>query len=236
MVTLAADPVIELFGIGKRYERREVVSEVNLQVLPGEVVGLIGPNGCGKTTVLRIVSGLVQPTSGTVTVNGRRLSDQPGGIPPGLGVLFDPPGLLPHLSGFANLSMLASLRKVINDAGVRQWLTRVGLDPMDRKRVGAYSQGMLQRLGLAQALMESPTIILLDEPTNALDPDGVDLVAGLIGEQQAQGAAVLLASHYLEEVGRVCTRVFKLQGGHMVAADHDDLRRSPGGGPGGADT
>lgn len=218
-------PGIELFGVGKRYRGREVIQDVALTVYPGEVVGLIGPNGSGKTTVLRIVAGLVQPTVGTVTAGGRVLSDTPGGVPPGLGVLFDPPGLLSHLSGFANLSMLASLRRTVDGAGVRSWMERVGLNPADPKRVGAYSQGMLQRLGVAQALMESPAILLLDEPTNALDPDGVELVAELIREQQARGATIVLASHYLEEVVRVCTRVFKLAGGRLVDASLEDLHR-----------
>ena len=103
-----------------------------------------------------------------------------GGVPPSLGVLFDPPGLLPHLTGFANLRLLASLRRRVDADGVRTWIRRVGLDPGDRKHVGACSQGMLQRLALAQALMEAPAVLLLDEPTNALDPAAVDLVAALI--------------------------------------------------------
>lgn len=222
-----AEPAVALTDIGKQYQHREVLADIQLAVAYGEVVGLIGPNGCGKTTLLRIVAGLVQPTQGEVMVAGRTLSDVPGGVAPGLGVLFDPPGLLPHLSGYANLSMLASLRHAIDSTTVRQWLERVGLNPADRKRVGSYSQGMVQRLGIAQALMEAPRIILLDEPTNALDPAGVDLVASLIREQQDRGAAIVVASHYLEEVARVCTRVFKIADGRMVPADQGDLRRQP---------
>ena len=220
-----ASPVIRLRGIHKHYRGRPVLQGLELTVTHGQVVGLIGPNGCGKTTVLRIVAGLVRPSQGEVWVGGSSLHDHPGQMPPNLGVLFDPPGLLPHLTGWQNLRMLASLRQVIDAEGVRQWMRRVGLDPMDRKRVGAYSQGMLQRLGLAQALMESPQILLLDEPTNALDPDSVELVAQLIREQQARGTAIVLASHYLEEVARVCTDVFRVVDGGLVPAAEADLQR-----------
>lgn len=218
---------IELHAIHKRYRQRPVLNGVNLAVHAGEVVGLIGPNGCGKSTILRIIAGLVRPSSGEVTVQGRNIAEEPGGVAPGLGIVFDPPGLLPHLTGLQNLRMLASLRHTIGDTDIRQWMRRLGLDPADRQRVRAYSQGMLQRLGLAQAFMESPPILLLDEPTNALDPESVDLVAELIQEQQNRGAAILLASHHLEEVRRVCESVWKVAEGRLVPTREEDLRRMP---------
>lgn len=218
-------PAVALRGVSKRYRARPILEGLDLTVTDGQVVGLIGPNGCGKTTVLRIVAGLVQPSDGEVWVGGYPLHTHPGHMAPSIGVLFDPPGLLPHLTGWQNLRMLASLRHAIDEELVRQWMRRVGLDSTDRKRVGAYSQGMLQRLGLAQALMESPNILLLDEPTNALDPQSVELVATLIREQQARGAAIVLASHYLEEVARVCTDVFRMVDGCLVRATESDLKR-----------
>lgn len=217
--------VIALRKIKKSYQGRSVLDGVDLDVRPAEVVGLIGPNASGKSTVLRIVAGLVQPTDGEVWVAGRPLHEAPGSVAPGLGVLFDPPGLLPQMTGFANLRMLASLRRVADDEGVRHWMRRLGLNPTDKKRVGTYSQGMLQRLGLAQALMEAPDVLLLDEPTNALDPASVELVGELIEEQRERGAAIVVASHHLEEVSRVCTRVYKMADGRLVPATVDDLQR-----------
>lgn len=219
--------LITLQGICKRYRGRDILNGLNLEVHAGEVVGLIGANGSGKTTILRIIAGLVRPTEGDVWVAGCHVNAEPGGVAPGLGVLFDPPGLLPNLTGLQNLRMLASLRHVISEDEVRRWMARLGLDPEDRSPVGTYSQGMLQRLGLAQALMESPQVLLLDEPTNALDPATVELVSQLIREQQARGAAVVVASHYLEEVARVCDPVWKVIDGHLVPAAREDLLRPP---------
>lgn len=218
---------IILHDVMKQYRGRMVLDGVNLEVSPGEVVGLIGPNGCGKTTLLRIVAGLVQASQGHVWINGRDLREEPDRVAPDLGVLFDPPGFLPQFTGYQNLSMLARIRRVIDSQGVRQWMQRVRLDPADPQKVGTYSQGMVQRLGLAQALMENPQVLLLDEPTNALDPKSVDLVAELIRDQQNQGAAILVASHHLEEVARVCSRVFKVDDGHLTPATDSDLTRQP---------
>lgn len=225
---MGSDVMIDLKSASKRYRGRAVVDSVDLSVRAGQVVGLIGANGSGKTTVLRMIAGLVRPSAGDVVVAGCHVSAEAGGIAPGLGVLFDPPGLLPNLTGLQNLRMLASLRRTIGEDEVRSWMVRVGLDPASRQRVGAYSQGMVQRLGLAQALMESPQVLLLDEPTNALDPESVDLVADLIREQQERGAAVLIASHHLEEVERLCEPVWKIADGRLRPAESADLSRKGG--------
>lgn len=213
-----AHPVIALQGVTKRYRGRTILDEATLVLRSGQVAGLVGPNGSGKTTVLRLLAGLVQPD------HGRVADRHPDGATPTVGVLFDPPGLLPRLSGRANLRLLASLRGVIGDADVARWLVKVGLDPADRTPVGLYSQGMVQRLGIAQALMESPTLVLLDEPTNALDATGVALLVSLLREQRDQGTAVVVATHHIEEVVEVCDAVWEISDGHLRPAA-DGMRR-----------
>jgi ABC-2 type transport system ATP-binding protein len=218
--TLAA---IALCDVRKAYRGNMVLDGLDLTVHGGEVAGLIGPNGSGKTTVLRIIAGLVQPDSGEVVVQGRNLSSQLGAVPPHLGILFDPPGVQPHLTGLENLCLLASIRRVIGKAEAALWMRKVGLDPDSRQRVATYSQGMRQRLGLAQALMEAPAILLLDEPTNGLDPDFVEIFVDLLMAERNRGVAIVMAGHHLDEMGRLCNSAWKLVRGKLLPVDPADM-------------
>ena len=210
------EPIIQLVQVSKRYGSVTVLEDISLQVLPGQVVGLIGSNGAGKTTLLRIMAGLVRSSGGHVQLGGKDLADDWGVLPVSLGVLFEPPGLLPNLTGLNNLLTLAAVRGQLAPSDVRAWMAKVGLDPRNRRRVGQYSQGMKKRLGLAQALMETPQVLLLDEPTNGLDPEAVDQLATWLQEAQTGGAAIVVAGHDLTQIARVCDRVWRVERGNLA--------------------
>lgn len=206
--------VAVLQGIGKRYGSRLVIEEVDLVVGTGEVVGLVGPNGAGKTTLLGIVGGLTQPTSGTGSVLGQEIG--PRKRPrPFVGVMTEHPGFVEHLSGRRNLVLLARLRGVVGISDIERALAQVHLDGRDRRPVSTYSQGMRQRLALAQAIMEKPHLLILDEPTNGLDPAGIIEIRRMIRATASEGAGVLLASHLLGEVQAVCDTVLLVDGGRV---------------------
>ncbi len=209
-------PIIEIMHVSKRYGSLTVLEDVSLEIYPGEVVGLIGSNGAGKTTLLRILAGLVRPSSGNVRLGGQDLADDWGTLPVSLGVLFEPPGLLPNLTGLDNLLTLAAVRGQLRSNDVQAWMEKVGLDPRNRQRVGKYSQGMKKRLGIAQALMENPQILVFDEPTNGLDPEAINQFASWLREAQAGGAAIIVAGHDLTQIARVCERVWRVERGKLV--------------------
>ena len=198
---------------------RPVLKGVDLTIAPGEVVGLIGPNGAGKTTLMSCIVGFLNADEGSVTIDGRSNDDldvrrRTGFVPERMN--FDR-----RASGGAFLRYMARLAGVPRGrvrARVDELLTRLGLAEAEGKRLSQYSRGMLQRIGMAQALMLNPDFLFLDEPTSGLDPNGVFLVRELIAEEKARGAAVLLNSHQLAEVERVCDRVLFLNGG-VIARD-----------------
>jgi ABC-2 type transport system ATP-binding protein len=207
------DLVVRATGLGKRYGARLALNQVDLAVRPGEVYGVLGPNGAGKSTLLRILLGLVRPSSGTVIVNG-----VPAGSRQSLanvGMLIEDPGLYPYLSGRDNLRVFARYAGV--SAGrVEQVLDVVELTARAEDRTSGYSLGMKQRLGVAVALLKDPALLILDEPTNGLDPAGVADMRTLLRRLSEQGRTVMLSSHLLAEVQQICDRVGVLFDGRLV--------------------
>jgi ABC-2 type transport system ATP-binding protein len=198
-------------ALTKRYGAVVAVDAVDLTVRPGEVYGFLGPNGAGKTTTLRMLLGLIRPTSGTIRVLGR-----PPGHLDGVGALIEGPGLYPYLSGRDNLRVLA--RYTATPAGrVDTVLDLVDLTDRRNDRYGTYSLGMKQRLGVAAALLKDPRLLILDEPTNGLDPAGMADMRSLIRRLGAAGCTVLLSSHLLGEVQQSCDRVGVIAHGRLVA-------------------
>jgi ABC-type multidrug transport system ATPase subunit len=212
--------VIRTSGLTKRYGRVTAVSELDLEVREGDRFGFLGPNGSGKTTTVRMLLGLVLPTSGAVHLLGER----PGRASLAqVGALVEGPAFLSHVSGRGNLRLLDAAGpggpRSTRRHRVEEALAQVGLDGVDRRPVRAYSLGMRQRLGLAAALLRRPRLLVLDEPTNGLDPQGIREVRDLLLALNAQGTTVFLSSHLLSEVEALCTRVAVMDRGRMVLQD-----------------
>ena len=217
-----AAPLVEVTDLTKRYGDILPVDGVDLTVNPGEVYGFLGPNGAGKTTTLRILTGLIAPTSGTVRV----LGGAPGQaqVLARTGSMIESPAFYPYLSGLDNLRLLAEYAEVPH-ARIHEVLALVDLADRARDRFSTYSLGMKQRLGVAAALLKDPELVILDEPTNGLDPAGMRDMRRLIRELGADGRTVLLSSHLLGEVQQICDRVGIISDGRMVAEHHvEELR------------
>jgi ABC-type multidrug transport system ATPase subunit len=207
------DHLVETEGLTKRYGDRLAVDAVDLRVRRGEVYGFLGPNGAGKTTTLWMLAGLVRPTSGTVRVLGAA-PGQPAALAR-MGLLVEEPGFYPYLSGRDNLRVLARYAQV-SASRVDAVLDIVHLRSRGGDRFGAYSLGMKQRLGVAAALLKEPELLVLDEPTNGLDPAGMAEMRTLIAELKRRGHTVLLSSHLLGEVQQICDRVGVISQGRLL--------------------
>ncbi|GHF49897.1 ABC-2 type transport system ATP-binding protein [Amycolatopsis bartoniae] len=209
-------------ALTKRYGRVLAVDEVDLDVREGDRYGFLGPNGSGKTTLVRMLLGLVFATSGEIEVLGRPVPKRVAEALPELGALVEGPGAYPHLSGRRNLALLDAVGKGARRTRrqrIEEALERVGLVTVDQRPVKAYSLGMRQRLGLAAALLNRPRLLILDEPTNGLDPQGIKEIRELLTGLNRDGTTVFLSSHLLTEVEQLCTRVGIVDRGRLVLQD-----------------
>lgn len=207
--------MIVLTGICKNYKGTHILSDIDLRFNDGIVYGLRGINGSGKTTLLQIISGLVIPSSGVVTVDGKQIN--PGSnIPDSIGALIDSPGFIARYSGLKNLMFLSDLGLPFSKDDACLMMKRCGLDPSNAKPYKKYSLGMKQRLGIAAAFVDNPSVILLDEPTNALDSTGPGMLRGLIDEAKSRGATIVIASHDEEFLRSQCDTVYTLEQGRVV--------------------
>lgn len=206
--------MISVNGVWKSFRRQIVLQDVNAVFEKGKIHGIVGRNGSGKTVLLKCICGLLEPTRGEITVNGKIVGKDVD-FPQEIGFIIDTPGFLKNYSGYKNLKYLASIRGKADDAAVRSFLSLVGLDPKDRKPVGKYSMGMRQRLGFAQALMEEPDILILDEPMNGLDRHGVEDMHRLLKQLRENGKTILLASHNRYDIDDLCDTVSEIDGGRL---------------------
>ena len=207
-----SDCIIVVDHAEKRFGEQVALRDVSVSFEAGKIHGIIGRNGSGKTVLFKCIVGLMPLTSGSIQVNGRHIETGKT-VPDDIGAIIETPGFLPNYSGFRNLKFLATLRGRIKDAEIRKAMQQVGLDPESRKHVGKYSLGMRQRLGIAQATMENQDILILDEPMNGLDKDGVEQMRKLFLSFKEEGKTLLLASHNREDIELLCDEVYEMEDG-----------------------
>ena len=205
---------IEVQNVVKRFRDQVVLKNVSISFEKGQIHGIVGRNGSGKTVLFKCICGLMHPEEGVILVNGKRVGRDVD-MPEDIGAIIEAPGFLPNYSGYTNLRFLANIRRKIGKEEILNVLKTVGLDPESRKHVGKYSLGMRQRLGIAQAIMENPDYLILDEPFNGLDQDGVEDVHQLLQKLKKEGKCILLASHSATDISKACDEVYKIKEGKI---------------------
>jgi ABC-2 type transport system ATP-binding protein len=207
---------LRLINVSKSIKKNKVLDSISLDLQRGKVYGFQGINGSGKTMLFRAICGLIKINEGQIVINNQLLGEEIS-FPPSIGALIEYPAFLDQYTGFKNLKILASINNKISDDQIRKSLMATGLDPDDKRKFKKYSLGMKQRLGISRkVIMEDPDLLIFDEPTNALDEDGIKLVRNLILELKQRNKIILIASHHSEELSILCDEIFKMQEGKVV--------------------
>ncbi len=209
--------ILETRHLTKSFGTRKAVDALNLEIPDGSVYGFLGPNGSGKSTTIRMMTALISPDEGEVFIQGKSVQSFGNDALGQVGALIEKPDFYKHLSGKTNLEMLARMDG-IDSSGIQPVLERTGLGARGNDKVKTYSQGMKQRLGIAQALLSKPKLLILDEPTNGLDPQGMKEVRDLIGELSSEGITIFISSHLLDEVQKICSHVAMISFGKLITA------------------
>jgi len=211
---------VSVQNVSRDFGQERVLHNVSRDFEAGKIHGIVGNNGSGKTVLMKCICGFLIPTEGRIIVNGKHIGVDVD-FPQDLGLIIETPGFLPNLSGLKNLEILASLNRKIGLSEVAGAIRRVGLDPLMKKPVSKYSLGMRQRLGIAQAIMENPTLLILDEPLNGLDKHGVKEMRTLIRGLRDEGKTILLASHNQGDINELCDTVCEMDAGIMTIVRED---------------
>ena len=206
--------IIEIKEVDLKIGKTQILKNINVSFEEGKIHGLIGRNGSGKTMLMKCVCGFVKPTSGVILVNGKRVGKDVD-FPRDLGIIIETPGFIPYYSGYKNLKLLAGRNNKIKKNDIKDAMKRVGLEPSLKRHVRKYSLGMRQRLGLAQAIMENPSILILDEPFNGMDKDGVKEMREYLLSYKEQGKTILLCSHSAEDIAVLCDTVHEMEKGKI---------------------
>ncbi|EPY2272032.1 ABC transporter ATP-binding protein [Clostridium sporogenes] len=205
---------ISITNLSKKVKDRTLLDNINITFSKGEIHGIVGRNGSGKTMLFKAICGLINATKGEIHVFGQIIKN--GAFPKDVGVIIENPGFLPQYSGFKNLKFLASINNKISDEDINHYIKLVKLDPLDKRPVKKYSLGMRQRLGIAQALMEKPGLLILDEPMNGLDEEGVKEIRALLLKLKEKSVTILLCSHNSEDIKELCDHIYKMDNGVLT--------------------
>lgn len=211
---MSEEKKIIIKNLSKQFKHQSILQDINLEFSKGHIYGIIGRNGSGKTVLLKCICGFLKPTTGSIVINNKIIGKDID-FPEKLGFIIETPGFLKNYSGFKNLKYLASIHNDINENEIKETMALVGLNAEDKKHVGKYSLGMRQRLGIAQAIMEQPDILILDEPMNGLDKNGVQEMRSLFLQMKAEGKVILLTSHNREDIDVLCDEVYEMDNGKL---------------------
>jgi len=210
-------PVVELKNLSKTIGKKKIIDNLNLSLYPGQITGFLGPNGAGKTTTIRMMVGLMEPTSGDVIIEGISLADDFEGGLSKVGVIVENPEMYKYISGYKNLIHFGRMHEGVTKERINEVINQVGMQNRIHEKVSTYSLGMRQRLGLAQALLHRPKFLILDEPTNGLDPAGIrEFRMHLRDIAEKEGVSVFVSSHMLSEIELMCDRIAVIQNGKLI--------------------
>lgn len=208
------EAAIKIKNLHKSFGKEEILHGINREFEAERIHGIVGNNGSGKTVMMKCICGFLRPDEGCVLINGKEVGKDMD-FPDDMGIIIETPGFLPGATGLKNLKLLASLKGIADEKRIVETIERVGLDPGLKKNVSKYSLGMRQRLGIAQAIMENPSFLILDEPFNGLDKHGVAQIRNLIKELRAEGKTIILASHNQADIDELCDTVCEMDDGYM---------------------
>ncbi|WP_456318199.1 ATP-binding cassette domain-containing protein [Priestia megaterium] len=205
-------------NLSKKIKKQYVLKDINYTFDTGMIYGLYGRNGSGKTMLLRALSGLIRPSEGSILIDNKKLHEDIS-FPPSIGIIIENTSLLPQYDAFTNLKILANIKNIASDEDIKEAIKRVGLDPLSKLKVKKFSLGMKQRLSIAQAIFEKPDIILLDEPTNAIDEEGINSIRNLLLKEKDRGATIVIASHNKEDLTILADKKIIMNSGEIVDND-----------------
>lgn len=206
--------MIDVVGVYKKYGREMILEDINVSFEQGVIYGLVGPNGCGKTTLMKCICGFSRISQGAITVEGKKIGKDVD-FAPSTGVIIEEPGFLSQLSGEKNLMILANISNHASIERIHEVMRIMGLNPKEKKKVGSYSLGMRQRLGIAQAILEDPNNLILDEPFNGLDKRGTNDIHELLKKWKEEDKTIILASHSMADIKQSCDIVFSIENGKL---------------------